>query len=197
MEGADKLQLSSPSFKSIDDVDYYHYLKLFDDHLDGDRILISPLSIVRMRVDKGELPCSDLRSESKTQSNQTRSVGLGGDGFLGYYQEIVPGWSKTLTCSRFLSLTRHHQDLEIPVLRWNTESHTFVAVWGEFTPTLEDLARQTMLSLFVEANTMGIILEGDDQTKLKYLTFDMAASKALGKLTSATWLRLFDEGDDS
>lgn len=32
-------------------------------------------------------------------------------------------------------------------ITWSAESHTFVA-WGEFTPTLEDVVRMTMLPLF-------------------------------------------------
>lgn len=41
---------------------------------------------------------------------------------------------------------------------------------GEVHPTLENVVRLTMLPLFLEANAIGIILEGEDQTKLKCLT---------------------------
>lgn len=55
------------------------------------------------------------------------------------------GKKRALTCSRLLSrllsLTRYHQDLDF-LLRWRTESHTFLDVWAEFTPTLE-VARLT------------------------------------------------------
>lgn len=47
------------------------------------------------------------------------------------------------------------------------ESHLHGSV-GEFTPILENLAK--MLILFGEAKFMGIVLEGYDQKKLKYLT---------------------------
>lgn len=45
---------------------------------------------------------------------------------------------------------------------------------GEFTPTLKDEAWLTMLILLGEANSIGIILEEDYQTKLKYLSVGAA-----------------------
>lgn len=30
-------------------------------------------------------------------------------------------------------------NLEFLISRWSVESHTFIAVWGEFGPTLEDV----------------------------------------------------------
>lgn len=51
---------------------------------------------------------------------------------------------------------------------------------------LEEVARLTMLPLFREANAMGIILDGDEQSKLKYLTIAMIALKILGKSTYET-----------
>lgn len=54
-----------------------------------------------------------------------------------------------------------------------------------------------MVALFREANTMGIVLKGDDQTKLNYLTATMATLRTSGKFTYLTLLWLFDEGDGS
>lgn len=44
------------------------------------------------------------------------------------------------------------------------KSHTFVVAWEDFTWALEDLTRLKIVPLFREANAMGIVLEGDDQT---------------------------------
>lgn len=55
------------------------------------------------------------------------------------------------------------------------------------------MERLTVLPLYEKANKMGIVNEGDDQTKLKYLTVSIAATKTFGKLTYATWLQFFDE----
>lgn len=57
---------------------------------------------------------------------------------------------------------------------------------GEFTRTLEDGSWLTLLLMFGEANAMGIILEGEDQVNLKYLTVAMTSSRLSGKLTYAT-----------
>lgn len=54
-------------------------------------------------------------------------------------------------------------------------------LFGEFNPTLEDVMRLTMLPLFGEANDVAIVLEENDQVKLKHLTATMAASRTFGK----------------
>lgn len=64
---------------------------------------------------------------------------------------------------------------------------------GEFAPNL-DVARLIMLPLFQEAKEMGIVLEVLDKAES---VATMAASKSLGKATYATWLRFFDEENDS
>lgn len=45
--------------------------------------------------------------------------------------------------------------------------------------------RLTNLALSIEDHAMGIVLEVDDQVKLKYLTIVMVALKTSGKSTSA------------
>lgn len=49
--------------------------------------------------------------------------------------------------SRVLSITGHHQELEILISGWSCDSHTFVAEWGEFTSSLEVVAQLTMLPI--------------------------------------------------
>lgn len=66
-EAAKKLPLSAPPpFESTNEEGNHIYLNLFDDHPKVDGILITPSSILRMRVEKGELPWADLRFKSKT-----------------------------------------------------------------------------------------------------------------------------------
>lgn len=80
----------------------------------------------------------------------------------------------SVTYARLYSLTRQHHDLELLISRWNSD-HTFVAASVEFTPTLEDVNRLALLPIFGKVNTMGIVLEEDDQEKLKYLIATMTA----------------------
>lgn len=51
-----------------------------------------------------------------------------------------------------------------------------------------------MMSMFIETNCVGVVLEKDDKMKLKYLTTVMIALMTSGKSTFATWLRFFEEG---
>lgn len=51
-------------------------LILFQDHLKGEGILVSPQFVLMMRFEKGEVPLSDLTFESKTQTNQLIMSGV-------------------------------------------------------------------------------------------------------------------------
>lgn len=67
---AGKLPLSaSISFESIDEEDLQQCLTLFDDLLKRVGILASPRTLLRMRVEKVELPWSKLRFELMTKTN--------------------------------------------------------------------------------------------------------------------------------
>lgn len=74
------------------------------------------------------------------------------------------------------------------------ESHNFVGVSEVFTFTLR---RADEVAISREANTTGIVLEGDEQTKLKCPTSIMATSKTFGKLPYKTCLKFFDQWNGS
>lgn len=59
-------------------------------------------------------------------------------------------------CSRVCSLCRQHSDLEVLISKWSIDTHTFITSWGEFIPTLKDMLQMRHLSLFGEANAMGL-----------------------------------------
>lgn len=46
----------------------HHYITLFDDHLEGEGVPISPQSIMSVMVERGELLLEEDLFESKTQS---------------------------------------------------------------------------------------------------------------------------------
>lgn len=48
--------------------------------------------------------------------------------------------------------------------------------WWEFTPTLEDVSRLAILSKFNEANVGRIVLEEENQVKLKNMSEPLVAS---------------------
>lgn len=56
-----------PVFEDIEDDDEQHYLTLFEDHLEGEDVLMAPRSALIMRVGKEELPWTDIHLESKSR----------------------------------------------------------------------------------------------------------------------------------
>lgn len=63
-----------------------------------------------------------------------------------------------------------------------------MATYGEFIPIVEDMARLTMLPIFREVNAMPVVLEKEDEMKLRYLTSTMTTLKMFGELTYPTWI---------
>lgn len=85
------------------------------------------------------------------------------------------------SCHRFI---RGHQDLEFSICRWSHESYTFIVVWGEFTPTLEDMAR--LISCTVrDRNAIGVVLKGGTRQSCGMLSLLWLQ---LGYEATGTWL---------
>lgn len=64
LKGGNKPQLIDlPPFEKNEEYENHNYIILFNDHPKGEGVLISPRSIQRMRVEKGELPGVDARFE--------------------------------------------------------------------------------------------------------------------------------------
>ncbi|KAI5323124.1 hypothetical protein L3X38_032196 [Prunus dulcis] len=55
------------------------------------------------------------------------------------------------------------------VRRWSTETHIFICSWGEFTPTLEDVANIFHLPLCGSQDPFHIVLTPEDELKLDAL----------------------------
>lgn len=111
--------------------------------------MIEPRSILRLRVGKGECCWSDIVFEV---NSQTKSAFAEWATTLmakkEYVDKIVStGIGKALNLSKTLFINRSPMDLEFLISRWSVESHTFVTAWGEFYPTLEDVAMLTGLPL--------------------------------------------------
>lgn len=57
-----------------------------------------------------------------------------------YSEKItIAGIKKALNMSKSLVISRCPEDLGLLLSLWSSESHTYIAVWGEFFPTLEDV----------------------------------------------------------
>lgn len=55
---------------------------------------------------------------------------------------------KALGISMSLPMTRSYADLKLLISRWSMETHTSLAVWGEFHPNTKDVAMMFRLLLF-------------------------------------------------
>lgn len=76
------------------------------------------------------------------------------------------GVRKALDVLTSLSVTRSYIDLKLLIFLKSMETHTFIAAWGEFILTLEDVAVMLQLSLFVDHGATGIILIKEEERTL-------------------------------
>lgn len=174
----------------------------FLDHKEGEGIWIHPRSVTRMRVERGEVCWSDIDFEAKSQTNSSFvdwATKLMKDGVCS--DAIVSaGIGKALNLSKTLVINRSPLDLEFFISRWSVESHTFVAAWGEFGPTLEDVVVLIGLPVFGEveaiaiSNDSSVKLDDEGEIRLSLLNEALVASKHKGKSTYNSWVSFFTSG---
>lgn len=68
-----------------------------------------------------------------------------------------------------MTIDRKSTDLEFLISRWRIETHTFVVAWGEFGPSLEDVAMLTSLAMFSEAKAASLYPNGEDKKRIEAL----------------------------
>lgn len=61
-----------------------------------------------------------------------------------------------------------------------------MVVYKAFTHVLEDATRLTMLPMFRELNVIGLVLEKEDEVKMRYPTSAITASRTSSKFIYAT-----------
>lgn len=64
-----------------------------------------------------------------------------------------------------LSHNRKQPDIEFLVSRLSTKTYIFVASWGEFRPSIEDIVVLTSLPLFGDNHVIMMVLKGEDKKK--------------------------------
>ncbi|CAL2263196.1 unnamed protein product [Prunus armeniaca] len=80
------------------------------------------------------------------------------------------------------------------VRRWSTETHTFICSWGEFTPTLEDVANIFRLPLCGSQDPFHIALTPEDGLKLETLRKGAPTSPSTS-LRFSNWIQFFGNSD--
>lgn len=68
----------------------------------------------------------------------------------------------------------------------------FIASWGTFGPTLEDMMNLTTLPLGGETKAISMAVGQEDEDKLQQLTSTIVLSKVSGKFTYASSIMYFD-----
>lgn len=90
---------------------------------------------------------------------------------------------KAMKISTFLLMTKNYADLELLISHWSMETHTFVVVWREFTPTLKDVVVISHLPLFEDHDAVCISLNKEEERSMWLLN---AALRVLIKSTTYT-----------
>ncbi|CAL2271161.1 unnamed protein product [Prunus armeniaca] len=80
------------------------------------------------------------------------------------------------------------------VRRWSTETHTFICSWGEFTPTLEDVATIFHLPLCGSQDPFHIVLTTKDKLKFEALRKGAPTSPSTS-LRFSNWIQFFGDGN--
>lgn len=169
---------------------------LFRDHPEGHGVTIPPRSILRMRVERSELPFSLMRFESKARChdifNAWAAHVLSQPDMPGFLEEL--GILRPIQNAMHEDVERNQLDLAFLVSRWSSHSHTFVAAWGEFCPSLEDVAMLTNLPLFGHTLVLDA-LDGEGVQLVEDLRASMSDAKYVtNKLTYLSWARYFKAG---
>lgn len=117
---------ASPPFEDNEKYEGHHYISLFDDHPKEEGVLISPESILRMRMERGELPWPRLGSNQR--DNPTKLSILGAWRFWGSLRSprcwIRPRW-RWLLLARALLSDQVAPRLGGALSWWSSETHTF------------------------------------------------------------------------
>ncbi|KAF7121522.1 hypothetical protein RHSIM_Rhsim13G0108400 [Rhododendron simsii] len=110
--------------------------------------LIPPSSILRFRMERGDVPCCFVNYEAVSHSPAHWS---------DWVESVLsnPDLVHTLKASRALwpirlsaelSIRKNNINLDLMVSRWSKDTHTFVFLWGDGGPTLQDTAVLMRLS---------------------------------------------------
>lgn len=146
----------------------------------------------------GSSPCA-VRFVSKSQQHEKFDVWakliLAQPGMSRKFQDLRI--IRAITQARKMSVERSSEDFEFLMLRWSIETHTFVASWGEFGPTLEDVVALTSLPLLGDAQVAHFKLtDKDSKVRHDALTQFLQKTKygASKKSTYLTWASYFVDG---
>ncbi|CAL8992922.1 unnamed protein product, partial [Prunus brigantina] len=158
--------------------------------------VVDPVSISRCCIEKGLFPAVPL--------------------FFQYPCSISKGWSEWVdrelrdpsTCnilrraqvldaiflSKLWDIHIEAKMLRHVVWRWSASTHTFVCSWGEFTPTLEDVANISRLPICGDRSPFGIALTPEETDNLAVLRRGAPTSPSTS-LRFSNWVQYFGDAN--
>lgn len=102
------------------------------------------------------------------------------------------GMRKALDISTFMSVIWSHTALELFISRWSVETHTFIAAWREFAPTVENVVVKFLLLLFRNHGANGIVMSEEEEMTLQLLH---ATFRVSNKWMYISQVRYFRDGE--
>jgi len=83
------------------------------------------------------------------------------------------------------------------ISRWSTQTHTFIAAWGEFTPTLEDVYILLKLFEFGKTEITTLMASQEEEDIISELMIALKRSKVKAKKSIFTsWIGYFNQNQD-
>lgn len=109
-----------------------------------------------MSMECSEVPFGVIKFEPKAQKHKefkTWAESILAQSFMAKFLEDL-GVLRPIQYAMFVEVERNPVDLAFLVSRWSLSSHTFLAAWGEFCPSLEDMVMFTGLPIFGNYHVM-------------------------------------------
>ncbi|CAL8121399.1 unnamed protein product [Prunus armeniaca] len=158
--------------------------------------VIDPASVSRCCIERGlfpavplffQYPCSTSKGWSEWVDDELKNPST---------HDILSraGVLEAIFASKACDIHIEVKTLRHLVRRWSTETHTFICSWGEFTPTLEDVANIFHLPLCGSQDPFHIALTPEDGLKLETLRKGAPTSPSTS-LRSSNWIQFFGNSD--
>ncbi|PQM33573.1 uncharacterized protein Pyn_21502 [Prunus yedoensis var. nudiflora] len=158
--------------------------------------VIDPASISRCCIEKGlfpavplffQYPCNISKSWSEWVDHEL--LDLATCNILGRAQVL-----DAIFLSKLWDIHIEAKMLRHVVRRWSTATHTFVCSWGEFTPTLEDVANISRLPICGNRSPFDIALTPEEIDKLAVLRRGAPTSPSTS-LRFSNWIQYFGDAN--
>lgn len=107
----------------------------------GHGVTIPPRSVVRMRMERSEMPFGFVRFEAKARRHADFKSWMDHNLTQADMEKFLEdiGMLRPLQYAVEMDMDRNPVDLVFLISRWSSCSHTFVVAWGEFCTSLEDV----------------------------------------------------------